>query len=306
MALPDLYLKYPRRGYGMDHDLYDWSALPDRPKVTWPGGARVALWIILVAEWFPLNAVNKPFLPPGGLDRTYPDLWNYTLHDYGNRVGIYRQYRMLEDLGLRASVAINSALAERHPFLLADTVRRGHEVIAQGVDMNHLHFTGMPIEQEAAQIKQSVETLRRMSGQKVRGWMSPAKAESANTLGLLAKQGVEYVCDWPNDDMPFALKGPATGLTMMPHASELSDLWCLHQWHQTTDEFAEQIADQFRLLYAEAAKSGGRIMTLTFHPWITGQPHRIRPIRAALRAILGHAGVWPATGAEILDAFRKT
>ena len=36
------YLRYPKRRYGMDHDRYDWSMLPDRPAVQWPGGARVA------------------------------------------------------------------------------------------------------------------------------------------------------------------------------------------------------------------------------------------------------------------------
>lgn len=306
MALPDNYLKYPRRGYGMDHDFYDWSALPDRPAVTWPGGARIALWVNLVVEHFPLDAVNKPFMPPGGLDRAYPDLWNFTTHDYGHRVGIFRLYKMLEQLGIRASVAVSSAIAGQMPFLVQDTVRRGHEVIAHGIDMNHLHYSGLPIEQERMQIKTSVETLRKATGQPVRGWLSPARGESFNTLGLLAEHGIEYVCDWPNDDMPYPLKGPAAGLTAMPHSAELSDLWCVHQWHHTTDEFAEQISDQFRLLYAEAGKmKSGRVMALTLHPWISGQPHRLRPIRAALQSIMAHAGVWPATGAEILDAFRQ-
>ncbi|MBM3567406.1 MAG: polysaccharide deacetylase [Alphaproteobacteria bacterium] len=304
MALPESYLQYPRRGPGMDHDFYAWSPLPNRKPIRWPQGARIALWVNLTVEHFPLDAVNKPFLPPGGLERAYPDLWNYTLHDYGNRVGVYRLYRMLEGLGLKATVAMNAAIADRYPFLVQDTARRGHEIMACGVDMNRLHHSGLAIERERESIGTSVETLRRASGQKVRGWMSPAKAESFNTLGLLREHGIDYVCDWPNDDLPYPLTGPAAGLHAMPHASELSDLWCLHQWHHTTDEFAQQIGDQFRLLHAEAAKSGGRVMSLTLHPWIAGQPHRIRPIREALAAILRHAGVWNATGAEILDAFK--
>ena len=88
MTLPDDYLRYPHRKHGMDHDRYDWSILPRRPKVTWPNGARVALWIVPALEWFPLDMAKSPFLAPGGLDRPYPDYWTYTLRDYGNRVGI--------------------------------------------------------------------------------------------------------------------------------------------------------------------------------------------------------------------------
>jgi allantoinase len=304
MALPDDYLQYPRRRYGMDHAYYAWSALPGRKKVAWPGGARVALWVSIVAEWFPLDAVAKPFLPPGGLDRAYPDFWNYTHRDYGNRVGIFRLFRMVEELGLKASVALNSALAERYPPLTAEIVRRRHEVIAQGIDMNHLHTGLVPVEQERAWIAQSLGTLEKLTGAKPRGWMSPAKSQSGNTLALLREAGVDYVCDWPNDDMPYPFAGPGEGLMSLPHSSELSDLWCIFQWKQTTDEYAEQLLDAFRVLYAEAATGGGRIMSVTLHPWISGQPHRVAPIREALERIARHGGVWPATGGEILDAFR--
>jgi hypothetical protein len=46
------------------------------------------------------------------------------------------------------------------------------------------------------------------------------------------------------------------------------------------------------------------MMTLTIHPWISGQPHRIGFLEQALRHITGHDGVWSATGAEILAAFK--
>lgn len=303
MILPDSYLTYAHRKYGMDHDLYDWSALPDRAALEWPGGARLALWINITLEWFPLDVVNKPFLAPGGLDRAYPDYWNYTHREYGNRVGVYRLLRLLESLGLKASVAMNAAVAERCPPLVEEIVRLGHEVVAQGIDMNHLHYTGLAVEEERRRIGAAVATLRRLTGQPVRGWLSPGKAESAQTLGLLRAHGIDYVCDWPNDDMPYPMKGPAAGLVAMPHTSELSDFTCLWQWHQTTEEFGEQIGDVFHCLYDEAAHSGSRVMSLTLHPWISGHPHRQLPLRSALEHIVAHAGVWSATGAEILDAY---
>ena len=69
------------------------------------------------------------------MTRPYPDYWNFTLRDYGNRVGIYRILRALDSRGLRASVAFNSRAAERDRFLLDQVVRRGWEIVAMGTDM---------------------------------------------------------------------------------------------------------------------------------------------------------------------------
>ena len=52
MSLPADYLQYPQRRYGMDHDRYAWSMLTQRPQVAWPGGARVALWVVPALSGF--------------------------------------------------------------------------------------------------------------------------------------------------------------------------------------------------------------------------------------------------------------
>jgi peptidoglycan/xylan/chitin deacetylase (PgdA/CDA1 family) len=304
MGLPDDYTRYPRRGPGMDHDRYDWSMLPERPKIAWPGGARVALWLVPVLEWFPMDMPAKPFLAPGGLARPYPDYWNFSHREYGNRVGVWRLFKVLDGLGLKASVAINSALAERYPVLLDETTRRGWEVIAGGVHMGKLHYGGLDREEEAAQVRECVSTLRRLSGQPVTGWLSPAKSESHATPDLVAAEGIEYLCDWINDDLPFPFKTEAGTLHSMPHSHELSDRLILQQNRHTSEEFAQQIRDQFDWLYAEAETGGGRIMAVTLHPWLSGQAHRVKPLRAALAHITAHDGVWSATGAEILEAFK--
>src|SRR5215472_18861647 len=169
MSLPPDYLKYPHRGYGMDHGRYIWSALPRRKKVNWPGGARIALWVVPALEWFPLDMKGKPFKPPGAMMTPYPDLRHYTLRDYGHRVGIFRLMKALDRFGIRASVAVNAAVAARYPSLVQACVARSWEVIGNGLDMDHLHYEGLPKEEERKLIEQSVTILRRASGQKVRG-----------------------------------------------------------------------------------------------------------------------------------------
>ncbi len=304
MSLPDDYLVYPKRRYGMDHEWYEWSMLPRRKPVAWPNGARIALWVVPALEFFPLDQPAQPFRAPGGMVTPYPDLRHYTLRDYGNRVGIFRIMKLLDRLGITASVAVNSAVARRYPFLIEEVVRRGWEIIANGVDMGKLHYGGLDQEEEKALVAEALGTLREASGQPVTGWLSPAKSESMNTLDLVAAQGIEYVCDWVNDDMPYPITTKGGEIHSMPHAYELDDQTVIFQYRQSEVEFMEQVMDQFDMLYREAGEQGGRIMALSIHPWMSGQPHRIKALERALEHVMGHGGVWPATGAEILAAFK--
>ena len=291
--ISDDYLQYPKRRYGMDHDLYEWSILPRRQPVAWPGGARVALWITVALQWFPLDMKGQPFKPPGALQTAYPDLRHYTLRDYGNRVGIFRVMRALERHGIRASAAVNGAVASRHPGLLREVRNKGWEIMAHGLDMDHLHYEGMADEKSLIE-----QTLRRLP--EVRGWLSPAKSESRHTLELLAGAGIEYVCDWVNDDMPYRMKG----LYSMPHSADIDDYAILIANHHDEDAFRDQLIDQFDLLHEESQTQGGRILSIALHPWVIGQPYRIGALESALAHIMRHPGVWPATGGEILDAWK--
>ncbi len=303
--LPEDYLSYPLRRYGMDHDRYDWSMLPRRKPVAWPGGARIALWVVPALEWFPLNMSGQPFKPPGAMQTAYPDLRHYTLRDYGNRVGIFRIMKALERHGIAATVAVNAAVAVRYPALLAQCKRLGWEIMANGLDMDHLHHGGLDAEEEKRWITQSLDLLRQASGQPVRGWLSPAKSESFQTLDLLAQAGLDYVCDWVNDDMPYAMRTQTKPLVAMPHPIDIDDYTILVNNHHTEDDFRDQLIDHFDVLYRESSADNGRVMAISLHPWVIGQPYRIRALEEALAHIMRHRGVWAATGSQILDAWQQ-
>ena len=304
MSLPDDYLRYALRRHGMDHERYDWTLQPERQPVAWPGGARVALWVVPALEFFPLDQPAQPFKAPGGMVTPYPDLRHYTLRDYGNRVGVFRVFKVLDELGINASVAVNSKVAERYPFLIREVTRRGWEIIAYGVDMGRLHYGGLGVADEGAQVREAVGTLREISGQPITGWLSPAKSESMNTLDLVAAEGIEYVCDWINDDMPFPLRTEHGEIVSLPLSHEISDQTIIHSYQHSEQEFVDQVRDQFEVLYREATAADGRLMTVTIHPWISGQPHRIKFLARALAHIIGHDGVWSASGTEIVAAYK--
>ncbi len=298
------YLDYPRRREGMDHDRYTYSRLFERKPVQWPGGARVALWIVPTLELFPLDATSPRVKPLGALDRPYPDYWNYTLRDYGNRVGAARIFRALRQRALKASVAMSSGNVCKYPHLVREAVADGHEIVAHGIDMAHVHAGDLAEAEERGWIEQSLATLREASGQEVAGWYSPAHSETWATLDLVAAAGCRYVCDWVNDDMPYRLKTATGDLHAMPHAYEISDLQLFHFYRYNARQYVQQVCDHFDHLYREAATSGGRIVALSLRPWVSGVPHRIAAVEAVLDHIGRHAGVWSATGGEILEAWR--
>jgi peptidoglycan/xylan/chitin deacetylase (PgdA/CDA1 family) len=273
--------------------------------VVWPNKARVALWIAVHVGHFPMDMSKQPFTATGGMERPYPSYWDYTQRDYGNRIGIYRLMKALGMRGLRATALLSSVLAERYPALMSEIKACDWEVVAAGVDMGKIHHGGLPEAEERALVKEAVDTLRGTFGSKVRGWHSPAHSQSMRTFDLVAGAGLDYVTDWINDDMPYRVTTSAGPLTAMPLAWDLSDQRLLFQQHMATEDFTDQAFRAFQTLYAEAAATGGgRVLTLTLTPWLMGQPHRIRALGTLLDRLLAHAGVWPATGAEIVDAWR--
>jgi len=304
--LSDDYLRYPLRRPGLDHDRYVHARSIDRKPVEWPGGARIALWIVPHLEWFPIDMAPQPFRPPGGMERPYPDYWNFTLRDYGNRVGAYRVLEGLERRSLKATIAMSARLVARARPLLDSVLRQGHEIMAHGVDMGHLHHATLPEADENSIIKEAFDTLRQASRQPVTGWSSPAYTESWVTPDLVAEHGGTYIADWISDDLPFPMKTRSgRPLAAMPIGHEISDLQIFLNYRQRPDQYLEQVIEHFRFLYREAGKHGGRVVTLSVRPWLIGVPHRIGAFEAALDRIQSHAGVWNATGAEILSAWAR-
>ena len=305
-TIPSSYLEYEHRSYGMDHDRYDWSLLNRRKPVKWPNGARVALWVNVAFEFFPLDTPAKPFKALGGMVTSYPDLRHFSLRDYGNRVGIFRVMDALDAAGIaKVTAAFNSTVARRYPYLMDQVTGRGWEVMANGVDMAKLHYTGLDANEEQAQVKESLSTLREMSGQPVKGWLSPGRSESWDTPDYIASEGVEYFCDWINDDMPYPFRTKAGEITAMPHQHWIDDsmVW-LHYKHKEQD-FVDQVKDQFDFMYDESSREGGRIMAITIHPWMSGQPHRIKYLEEALNYVGKHADVWNATGYDIMQEWKN-
>jgi peptidoglycan/xylan/chitin deacetylase (PgdA/CDA1 family) len=304
-GLPEDYFTYPLRRRGMDHDIYPYRILPRTTPVTWPGGARVALWVAVHVGHFPMDMPLRPFIAPGGMERPYPSFWDYTQRDYGNRIGIYRLMKAMAARGLRATALISATLAREYPVLMDEIAAAGWEPACAGLDMAHLHHGQVGEAEERAAVAEATTLLRARFGDALRGWHSPAHSESPRTLALVAEAGFAWTSGWLNDDMPYGMATAAGPLVAMPIPQDLADQRMLHQQNMATEDFCAAVLAAHAALDAEAAATGGgRILTLSVTPWLMGQPHRIRAFAAMLDAILARGSVWNATGAEILEAWR--
>lgn len=303
MSIVAGYFDYPHRGPGMDQDRYPFRRLATDTPAAWPGGAKLLLWVTLHLEHFPMDMPTKPFIPAGGMNRPGVSVWDYTQRDYGNRVGFYRLMKLFDRHGIRPTVAMNSQVAVRYPYLLDRIVERGWEIAASGTDMGHLHHGGVDEATEREQVQQSFTDLRRLSGQAVTGWHSPAHSQSQNTPDLVAEAGGLYIADWINDDMPYAFVTRAGALTQMPLSYDLSDRKILYQQSLPSAVYAHQIEMACGCLQAEADLRGGRILSLSLSPWVAGLPAQIRTIDTLLGRIMATPDTRSANGEEIRAAW---
>ena len=306
MSLDKNFLEYPRRKYGMDHDRYEWSMLTDRKNVIWPEDKKLALWVNVCVQFFPLNQKGKPFIPTGGMTMPYPDLRHYSLREYGNRVGIYRFLRAFDQYSIKPTFALNTRVAERYPYLIDLLKERGDEILCHGLHMDALHYGGQDINEEREQVDLSLNKLRELTGQDIIGWISPDRSESENTPELLVEHGIQYFCDWVNDDMPYQFKTANGDIVAMPLSQELEDSFILLNNKHTEDSYVEQICDACDFLIEEADEQGGRILSLNIHPWMLGQPHRIGKLESVLEYVTSKSEVWSASAAEILKEYKRS
>lgn len=301
MSLDSAYLEYPHRRQGMDHALYPYSNLFTRPPVAWPGGKSVAIWPVISLEWFPITPSDTPFRAPGHMQTAYPDYRHYTAREYGTRIGLYRLLDAFEAVGAKVSVACNAAIATRYPAIVEALHTGGHEIIAHSTDMNGTIASGLAEDGERALIAESLDTLEQASGTRPRGWLSIARSQSFNTPRLLAEAGVDYMCDWVNDELPYRMTTEAGGIVNIPLNHELSDRQIINVQQQSVDSYAQQMRDAYGWLAAEAGTFGGRMLPLHLTPYIMGLPYRIDAFEGLVRWLSEQPGAWFATGSDILD-----
>ena len=218
------------------------------------------------------------------------------------RVGLWRIADVLDAAGIKATVALNSGVCEIYSKAVDEMKKRGWEFVGHGVT-NSTPLSKYAADQEQRMIETSLETIKKATGQKVNGWISPGQVQTVNTLNLLGELGVTYTGDWNNDDLPYPMKTQSGTIYALNYGNAINDTSFYGKGH-TGEEYYQMAANQFDTLYAESQKLP-RVMGMPLHPYHTGEPSRIKYFQKTMQYIKTHDKVWFATGSEILDAYRK-
>jgi peptidoglycan/xylan/chitin deacetylase (PgdA/CDA1 family) len=283
-------------------DFVRYAPVTTRPKVSWPGGKRLAFWIVPNVEFY-------EYTPPPAIGRetwdrvpSHPDVREYGFRDYGNRVGIWRMTELLDQYPVRPTASLNLALLDHFPEIQKLMRDRDWAVMSHGI-YNTRFLYGMDEARERSFYEDNVSSLQRHMGRQLKGILTPAITNTERTPQLIAEAGLTYHADWVHDDVPVPIRvAGGRKLISLPYSYDLNDapLWDGRPYGGRY--FVDACKAAFDRLYAESA-DGGRVFCIALHPYQIGQPHHIGHLREILEHICRHDGVWHATGDDIADHF---
>jgi peptidoglycan/xylan/chitin deacetylase (PgdA/CDA1 family) len=287
---------YPRdfRGYG---------GQPPDPQ--WPGGARLALSIVVnVEEGAELSVAagderNEAVYEVREEVEGAPDPCMLSHYEYGPRAGYWRIMDLLGRFGAPATVSACARAVELSPWLARDAVARGHEVSAHSYRWER--HAGMSEGEERAVIARTVTAIREAAGVRPVGWHTRS-ASTINTRRLLVEEGgFLYDSDAYNDDLPYLAEVAGRRHVVLPYSFDTNDMrFSPGGGFTLASDFAAYVTDAFDWLWQE----GGRMMSLGLHTRIIGRPGRMVGLQRVLEHVAARGRVWIATRADIARHWR--
>ncbi|MCC5965435.1 MAG: allantoinase PuuE [Natronohydrobacter sp.] len=289
--------RYPRNltGYG---------ATP--PKADWPGGAKIAISLVLNYEEGGENcllhgdAASEGFLSdiPGA--QPWPGMrhWNMeSIYDYGARAGFWRLHRLFTARGLPVTIyGVASALA-RNPEQLAAMKAADWEIASHG--LKWVEHRDMPEEEERAAILEAIRLHTEVVGEAPRGWYTGRC--SVNTVRLVAETGqIDWISDTYDDDLPHWMEFGDRDQLILPYTLEANDMrFATAPGWVTGRDFEEYLKDAFDVLYAEGEAGSPKMLSIGLHCRLIGRPGKIAGLMRFLDHAQSHQGVWFARRQDI-------
>jgi OHCU decarboxylase len=293
--------RYPR-------DLTGYGAQP--PSAQWPGGAKIAVQIVLNYEEGGENnilhgdAASEAFLSEitGASPWVGQRHWNMeSIYEYGARAGFWRLFRMMHDLPVTV-YGVATALA-RAPAQVAAMNRAGWEIASHG--LKWVEHKDMPIAEERAQIREAIRLHKEVTGKAPRGWYTGRC--SMNTVDLAAAEGdLTYIADSYADDLPYWTKAGGKDQLIVPYTMDCNDMrFAIQAGFTNGDQFERHLIDSFDMLYAEGELGAPKMLSIGLHCRLAGRPGRALALQRALNHFRSHPGVWFATREQIADHWAR-
>ena len=282
--------RYPRdfRGHG-----------PNPPDAAWPGGARIAVSLVLNYEEGGENNIlhgdagSEAFLSDIAGAAPWPGQrhWNMeSIYDYGARAGFWRLHRLFTGLGLPVTIfGVTSALA-RNPEQVAAMLAAGWEIASHG--LKWVDHRDMAPEEEARQIAESFRLHQEVVGAPPQGWYTGRC--SMNTVRLTAETArLDWISDTYDDDLPYWLEVGARDQLVIPYTLEANDMrFATAPGYTDGAQFFTYLRDSFDVLYAEGQAGRAKMFSVGLHNRLIGRPGKIAGLRRFLDHAMAHDGVW--------------
>ncbi len=273
----------------------EFSAIVDREPLKLPGDARIIVWTIVNYEvWDISRPMARQVIPPPTGQVMLPDVPNWSWHEYGMRVGAWRFFDLYKKLGIRPTLALNARVCVDYPRVAQEARDAGWEFMGHSYEQ-------MPIQKvddQKAMIAKSMDTIAAFTGKRPAGWLGPGLTQTLDTPENLVEAGVKYIGDWVYDDEPTVIKTDNGPLVTLPYTVECNDIPAMIVQHHEAAYWRQKCIDQFDRLWLEGAERP-RIMSIAIHPYISGQPFRIKYLEEIYEYINRHAGVVHMNGEEI-------
>ncbi|MFJ7166380.1 allantoinase PuuE [Streptomyces globosus] len=284
-------------------DLVGYGAEP--PHAAWPGGARVAVSLVLNYEEggesnvLEGDAASEGYLhevvgaPPVAGGR---DLNSESMFAYGARAGFWRVHRVLGAHRVPVTVhAVGQAL-ERNPDAGRAMGAAGWEVAGHG--RRWIDYRDVPEDAERADIADTVRTIERLTGRRPVGWYTGRTSPATRRL-VAEEGGFLYDSDDYADDLPYYVEAAGRPHLVLPYSLDANDFkFLIVHGFTTADDMLAYLVDTFDALHAEGADRP-RMMSVGLHGRITGRPGRIRALDGFLRHVAQLGGAWVATREQI-------
>lgn len=280
------------------------------PDPQWPGGARIAVNINLNFEGGGEHCILEGDAHSEGVlnDIGFPPLAGHrspmveSVFEYGSRRAAWRLLDLFTRFGVNVCLLAVARAAERNPELTRAYVEAGHELVSH--HYRWIDYQASPEAEEREHVRLAFETLERVGGVPVVGWMTGRP--SSNTRRLLAETGkLLYDRDSLNDELPYWRFVAGRPYLVIPYSFETNDnRFNENSGFATGDDFARYMIDCFDVLYEEGL-SEPKMMSLAIHDRLIGRPGRVTGLIRFLDHIRSRDRVWVATGREIAEHWRR-
>ncbi|HCV18900.1 MAG TPA: allantoinase PuuE, partial [Alteromonas sp.] len=286
---------YPR-------DLIGYGANPPHPE--WPGDARVAVQFVLNYEEGGENCVlhgdshSEIFLSEIIGAQAYPDrhLSMESIYEYGSRAGFWRLHRLFTQASIPVTVFGVTMALERHPEAVKAMLDADWEIASHA--LRWIHFQDMDINEERAQIEESVIRHKALTGKAPAGWYTGRT--SPNTLALIAERDdILYCADSYADDLPYYDTHYSKPLLMVPYTLDTNDMrFATPQGFNSGEQFFTYLKDAFDVLYEEG-QDAPKMLSIGLHNRIIGRPARFAALKRFVEYVQSHEQVWCCTREQI-------